>query len=153
MYRGFKYRARVVQAQSRDQLDRSTVVVDWHEPLAPVDSGLTLQNAHRSFVYRNEFQGRLLEIPIVEHRATRIMYAKLRTSSDPRDPADVSVQGSTPEEIFERITHNYAWLPYLDQFVVEPLAPLASPVPPIAGPDEAFALTPDGRTIVVKKNY
>ena len=150
MYRKSGYKARVVQAQSRNQLNNAIVVVDWNEDLLPKNEGLTLRNNFVESVYRDTFEGRSLELPILFNRSLGTYFLKFTTSTNPLDPPDVSVPGKTPLECFQKFTENPVYRPYHDRFDVEPFKP-TPPVPIEAGPDEFFVQFPGRGVVLMKK--
>jgi hypothetical protein len=159
LYRKSSHKARIVTAELRSNLaEHSNVVVDWDESLIPENQDLSLHNSHEASVYRGTVDGRTLEIPLVYNRATRTYYAKFTTSSNPNDPPDISVAGSSPEECFDRVVGNPHWKSYLDRFAVDDSwlrqSQAASTVPPAApaaeAPTIAVDLGPYGTTIGVR---
>lgn len=84
---------------------------------------LTLQTAHENSVWRERFEGRLIELPLIHNKVTDTWYLKLSTSSNPNDPPDLSISGPTPAAVFDRFVSNPCWRQYQDRFVVEDIKP------------------------------
>src|ERR1017187_6718743 len=80
----FNIRCRLIDEYGNGQDDFNTT-----EQSAP----LSLYDSHETSVYRGDFEGRTLEIPLVYNRANHTYYAKWTTSPNPNDPPDISVAG------------------------------------------------------------
>lgn len=137
-YRSRGHRARIIDSNG-------TVVLGWEDGIAkPQD--LSLHNSHTQCVWRDTFEGRTLEIPLIFNRSTRVYYGKIRTSPNPADPPDISVAGGSPQEVFERVVTNPFWRPYLGQFVVTET--LADPAAAAAPQPTVNIAVPEGFAVV-----
>ena len=130
LYRRKGHRARIVGPEGR-------VILDWDDQLES-SQDINIHNSHESLVWRDKFEGRTLELPLVHNRATKKYYLKL---------PEFSVAADSPAAVFERFVSNQHWRPLHDQFVVDDILP--SPEPTDAVPAGTPWITVPADTVFI----